>query len=546
MKYLYLLFCLIPQIVYSQGWVTIYEESVEGIQVEETIENDYIIASLPYSLVRFNQKGEFISEINIDEVDFTLTNFISTLDNGFLLTGRKRIENDNDAFLIKKNTTGQTIWSKKLEIELDEGGDVFYDVYEDKDSSIYGLGVLVRSSTTISGALDIPVFLQKFNMNGDSLFLQSYGNAEDFGNTFQIGVDIKKVNEDFILLSKISLDAAVLFVPFATKVNPEGELIWEKQLTSPLFSSNGTQYGVYEVANNMVVEEEMITITGLANSMEGVAPYIITADTDGNIVSSFIVEPPDSVNIVFSSKLTDIKSVGENFVILYYDAFEKQAIEKRLGFIVVSKTGEVLLQKFLGHTPLEKANKILPLEDGGFLIVGGRTDLVLVRTDSLGNCYPDTQFTTEDMGLGLYQFDNQSEYADSYLWEFGDGTTDTTSTLSHQYQAIGTYEVCLTATNLCDSFKKCRNIEVSEVTDIEVYEWEQGLLVYPNPVHNTRLFVDIPQTTELPILTLYNSFGKQILNHNSTSLDISELSTGLYYLQIQVRKETITRKILVY
>ncbi|MFK7908751.1 MAG: PKD domain-containing protein [Chitinophagales bacterium] len=193
-----------------------------------------------------------------------------------------------------------------------------------------------------------------------------------------------------------------------------------------------------------------------------------------------------------------------------------------------------------------RSRKIMVLEEGGFAIIGGGAELVLIKTDNLGNCYPDTQFTAEDTSLGLYQFDNQSQYADSYLWEFGDGNTDTSSTTSHQYQTIGTYEVCLTATNLCDSFTKCENIEVSEVTDIEVHEWEEGLLVYPNPLHNTDLFVNIPQSTDKPNLILYNSLGRQLMNQHSNLLEISELEAGIYYLQIQIGEEATTRKVILY
>lgn len=44
-------------------------------------------------------------------------------------------------------------------------------------------------------------------------------------------------------------------------------------------------------------------------------------------------------------------------------------------------------------------------------------------------------------------FDNRSEKASSYLWEFGDGTTSTAAAPDHRYFQSGDYLVTLTATN---------------------------------------------------------------------------------------------------
>ncbi|MEM9987265.1 MAG: peptidylprolyl isomerase, partial [Bacteroidota bacterium] len=53
------------------------------------------------------------------------------------------------------------------------------------------------------------------------------------------------------------------------------------------------------------------------------------------------------------------------------------------------------------------------------------------------------------------QFDNQSEQAETYVWDFGDGNTSEETTPTHRYWSSGTYLVSLTA----KKDKKKRTIE---------------------------------------------------------------------------------------
>ncbi|HWB63079.1 MAG TPA: C10 family peptidase, partial [Chitinophagales bacterium] len=60
-------------------------------------------------------------------------------------------------------------------------------------------------------------------------------------------------------------------------------------------------------------------------------------------------------------------------------------------------------------------------------------------------------------------FTNTSTHAGSYLWDFGDGTTSTTESPSHSYNAYGAYTVKLIATNQCgqDSIIKSQAVVIA-------------------------------------------------------------------------------------
>ncbi|MEZ4986947.1 MAG: PKD domain-containing protein [Saprospiraceae bacterium] len=66
------------------------------------------------------------------------------------------------------------------------------------------------------------------------------------------------------------------------------------------------------------------------------------------------------------------------------------------------------------------------------------------------NSEPTVYFTTTvTPGSGIIATDNNSSNADSYIWDFGDGSTSNELQPIHTYTAEGTYTVSLTAENEC-------------------------------------------------------------------------------------------------
>lgn len=73
---------------------------------------------------------------------------------------------------------------------------------------------------------------------------------------------------------------------------------------------------------------------------------------------------------------------------------------------------------------------------------------------------PDFSVSTN---LDTASFTNLSVAADSYLWDFGDGSTSTEESPTHVYDEDGTYTVTLTATNNCGSESITLQVEISTV-----------------------------------------------------------------------------------
>ena len=75
-------------------------------------------------------------------------------------------------------------------------------------------------------------------------------------------------------------------------------------------------------------------------------------------------------------------------------------------------------------------------------------------------------FTAHPLEAATFQFENQSEKAETYFWEFGDGETSFESDPSHTYISPGTYDVTLTCSNACFDTSMTITLDVGMVTDI--------------------------------------------------------------------------------
>jgi PKD repeat protein len=72
-------------------------------------------------------------------------------------------------------------------------------------------------------------------------------------------------------------------------------------------------------------------------------------------------------------------------------------------------------------------------------------------------------FTTQQNGASV-EFDNLSTGAESYLWDFGNGSNSTLEEAPYYFVNEGDYNVCLIATNVCDTDTFCSLITTGIIT----------------------------------------------------------------------------------
>ena len=176
------------------------------------------------------------------------------------------------------------------------------------------------------------------------------------------------------------------------------------------------------------------------------------------------------------------------------------------------------------------------------------------------NPLPEADFYANDTLLYLPDavaiFVNSSVNADSYFWDFGDGTVSTDLDPWHDYTQTGYYTITLIAiSNNCsdDTLILYDYIYVEPESGVYELDTEFFINVYPNPNKGTfqlSFGVDMLKNVSIQVVNnlgqvVYEEVHKNFNGNYSEEIDISSLANGVYILNIKVGENTYTKNISV-
>ena len=77
----------------------------------------------------------------------------------------------------------------------------------------------------------------------------------------------------------------------------------------------------------------------------------------------------------------------------------------------------------------------------------------------------------------------------------------------------------------------------------ETFNLEKSISVYPNPTSET-LTINVPRDLEVKNIIIFNSLGQKVLESSKLNFSVSQLSTGIHFVDIITDKGTFHKKII--
>lgn len=125
------------------------------------------------------------------------------------------------------------------------------------------------------------------------------------------------------------------------------------------------------------------------------------------------------------------------------------------------------------------------------------------------------------------QFQNTSQFATEYFWDFGDGTTSTEENPEHTYMQPGNFTVKLKVQNC--GLEDEIHIELDLNLNLNETDSPTQISIFPNPVKDILQLQNLKESSKIQ---LYNANGQLLFETSSNPIDTKNLSEGIYILKI--------------
>ncbi|MBL7802807.1 MAG: PKD domain-containing protein [Saprospiraceae bacterium] len=144
------------------------------------------------------------------------------------------------------------------------------------------------------------------------------------------------------------------------------------------------------------------------------------------------------------------------------------------------------------------------------------------------------RYEQDTLNPNLFEFRDLSYYEpEQWIWDFGDGLGSSDRNPVHEYAQNGSYQVCLTVSNINGSNTFCRTIQLTT----PAAQPPQNKLIYVRPTLITaQLLVSCENCPDNSIFRLYDMTGR-LLQENKlppglNTIDTSALNPGFYFWEV--------------
>ncbi len=170
--------------------------------------------------------------------------------------------------------------------------------------------------------------------------------------------------------------------------------------------------------------------------------------------------------------------------------------------------------------------------------------------DSLANWFIDTTHVNANFGFVNngpdVQFNNLSSNADSYYWDFDDGTFSFDENPIHVFQDSGTYSVELIATKACETDTAFAEVEFNPVSITLLHSSNYNFTLSPNPAKGKLQLFCSENAVSFEIIDLKGKLVKSgKLSSSINNIDVSEIKPAVYIFNLIFSNRTIQKKLVI-
>jgi hypothetical protein len=305
------------------------------------------------------------------------------------------------------------------------------------------------------------------------------------------------------------------------KIDSTGAIQWQKYIDSPWHNK---PYALFPVSTGYF----MVGHCALGGTL-GYGTMVLKTDFNGNPIFGKMYQniiPFSSADIVTDSEIfiTATKQRGPTVAGQFnYDLVSFKT--DSLGNLLFAK-------KHLTNQLGIYSSSLIRAGDGGYFIAANSTidptyntyNGFFAKTDSLGNSCSDSTLSINvvDITSMIVTSDTITPVVSSYPVAVGRSPFD--------YYARG-----INIMDFCNG-----NVGINENLDVE-----DGMILFPNPAEET---VNIETGLKEYTVCLFDTFGKlhfkQKVSQNKIQINLSGLSDGLYFIQLQSEDRVISRKFI--
>ena len=447
-----------------------------------------------------------------------------TSDGGYIIAGYTNSfgAGDSDIWLIRTDTSGDTLWTKTFGGSSFEAGMLVQQTIDG--------GIIIVGNTESLGSGGSDVWLIKTDVSGDTLWTKTFGSGQDdYGFAVQQTTDSGYVMAGFTYLFGGNHQDALLI-----KTNALGDTLWTKTF--------GGSYDDHSYSVQQTIDGGYI-ITGLKGYYAGEPGsgdiWLIKTNASGDTLwtKSFGGSSFDAGG--------SVKQTSDGGYIIIGQTYSFGAGSSDAWLIKTDVNGDTLWTKTFGGSDSDYPTSVQQTTEAGYIIAGytysfgaGSDDVWLIKTNSSG----DTLWTKTFGGISY-------DYCNSVYQTIDGGYILTGGTTSFGFGA-GYDDVWLIKTT-----PDISNIEPKTDLVISDFTLQQN---YPNPFNpSTKISWQIPvaswQTLKVydvignEIATLvdeYKPAGKYEVEFNSSS-GIRDLVSGVYFYQLKAKNYIETKKMIL-